>query len=223
MATLIMTCWAIWKARNDMVWKQLQPSVDRVLSISQSCLHQWLEAQKYFHPSQMFQRGVAYQERWTKPHDGMMKINVDVSVHATENRFGFGCVARDSNGLFLEALCGRRRGKVSAVLGEALSIKEALSWIQRKDWANVIVESDCLVVVHAIQHQVQMFSPLGLIISDCCSFLSSLKNVSIFFVKRSANQVAHFLATAPEFTTDCILNQEHLPALCNSLLLADLA
>lgn len=39
-----------------------------------------------------------------------------------------------------------------------------------------------------------MSSPFGLIVSDCRRLLASLNNVSIVYVKRSANKAANWLA-----------------------------
>ncbi|XP_062099674.1 uncharacterized protein LOC133805509 [Humulus lupulus] len=85
------------KARNDLIWKHTKPLVDQVLTMSKSCLHQ---------SSQLARWGAECKERWTKPNDGIVKINVDVSVHEAHNIFGFSCMARDSNGHVIEALVG---------------------------------------------------------------------------------------------------------------------
>ena len=56
------------------------------------------------------------------------------------------------------------------------------------------METDCLNVVQALRSQVNTASYFGCIVAECLSLLQSLSDVSIVFVKRSANMVAHELA-----------------------------
>ncbi|KAL8107244.1 hypothetical protein AgCh_023890 [Apium graveolens] len=56
------------------------------------------------------------------------------------------------------------------------------------------VESGRKVVVQLIRNTVPMVSPVGRIIEECQELLLELNNVSLYFVKQSANKVAHSLA-----------------------------
>lgn len=73
-------------------------------------------------------------------------------------------------------------------------IKEALSWVDRTSWRQVTIESDCLTVVQAIEGSYPMRSHFGQLVEECRLHMQRLKNISLFFVKRSANTVAHKLA-----------------------------
>lgn len=72
---------------------------------------------------------------------------------------------------------------------------------------NVLIESDCLIVVQAVTSSMAMFSPFGLLVKDCRALLSMLCNVSLHFVKRSANNVAHSIARASCSQSDRIFNR----------------
>ncbi|XP_060965211.1 uncharacterized protein LOC133034187 [Cannabis sativa] len=110
-----------------------------------------------------------------------------------ENVYGFGVVARDSSGHLVGLTSKYQVGSYAAEVIEALSVKEALSWLKGKGWSKVKVETDSMVSVQAIFSKQQMTSIFGLIIDDYKFLLSSLQNVSLRFIRRSANRVAHFV------------------------------
>ncbi|XP_060974712.1 uncharacterized protein LOC133039780 [Cannabis sativa] len=69
-----------------------------------------------------------------------------------------------------QMLLRSRWGCVTPEIAEVIGIKEALSWIKRKGWEKVVVESDALVVVQAINSSIQMPSQFGLLVEDCCTY-----------------------------------------------------
>lgn len=111
-------------------------------------------------------------------------------------------MGRDSSGMVREAFASCHWGSVDPGIAEAIGVREALSWIKRKEWAKGEIESNCLIVVQAIQSSVEMISYFGSIISDCRVLLRELKHVVLRFVKRSANRVAHNLARASSIVSD---------------------
>ena len=102
---------------------------------------------------------------------------------------GFGLVARDCQGDLIEAKAIFHPSIMSLIMAEAMAFKEALSWMDLRKWHEATVESDCLGVVQAIRSQVVMRSYFGSVIEECRRLLQRLNNVSLFFVKRSANMV----------------------------------
>lgn len=71
-----------------------------------------------------------------------------------------------------------------------------------------MVETDCLVVVQAIRCPLNMISYIGGIVQDCKTTLSSLTDVLLVFIKRSANNVAHEIARASNIVPDRIFGGE---------------
>ncbi|KAM6561787.1 hypothetical protein CsatA_031026 [Cannabis sativa] len=209
MATI---CWAVWGARNDLVWNGKAVHPDNVVEFAKKYLDQWKNArQSDFDTSySTFQAGDG-NEHWCPPHSDSIKINVDAALFERNRSYGFGLVARDSNGLLIEGHTALVYGAVELVLAEVLGIKEALSWIKEAKWQNVTLESDCLCAVQAIRSSLDMISTFGLIVKDCKSLIASLTNVSISFVKRSANLVAHNFAKAAILFPDRRLSLEHVP------------
>ena len=102
---------------------------------------------------------------------------------------------------------------VSPVIAEAMAYKEALSWMEEKGWNEATLESDCYVVVQAVRSCVPMRSYLGVIVEGCRSILQRLNKSSLFFVKRSANMVAHHLARESYYLSGRSLDRTSLPIL----------
>ncbi|KAM6583799.1 hypothetical protein CsatB_010801 [Cannabis sativa] len=151
-------------------------------------------------------------EHWVKPVMGKIKVNVDGAIFASDGRFGAAGVARDSQGRFIEGFTVLRVGCVDSAMAELVGVKEALSWIKRKHWGPVEIETDSLVVVQAIQSTVDIPSPFGLQVAVCRSLLADLSLVSINFVKRSVNKAAHCLARSSCLYPDRIFSQDDVPA-----------
>ena len=115
-------------------------------------------------------------------------------------------------------------GLVEPDFAEALGIREALSWIKTKDWHNVEVESDSLVSIQAIRSPTVLLSYFGRIVHECRQLLLDLihHEVSIKFVKRSANAVAHSLARSTSIISDRIVSGSDVPVDLKFVLLNDL-
>lgn len=138
-----------------------------------------------------------------------------------ESAYGFGIVARDSLGHIVDLRARYQGGTYPAEVVEALGIKEALSWLKDKGWNKVDIETDSMVTVKAIFSNQIMSSTFGLVIRDCKSSLSVLNNVSIRFVRRSVNRVAHFVARRSRFFTDRSIHRTDFPDELQALLYAE--
>lgn len=71
---------------------------------------------------------------WVKPQEHSVKVNVDASLFREHASFGSGLIARDCNGGVIQARTVLKEGNVTAEIAEAMSIKEALSWIEENRW-----------------------------------------------------------------------------------------
>ncbi|KAM6568466.1 hypothetical protein CsatB_016451 [Cannabis sativa] len=104
-AEVLMIAWQIWSARNDILWNQKTVSAASVVLSARSNLNQWLCAQqKRMDPLLVYNNQVLESEHWTKPIENMIKVNVDGSIFEAENCFGFGFLARDSQGSLIEGI-----------------------------------------------------------------------------------------------------------------------
>ncbi|XP_062100043.1 uncharacterized protein LOC133805913 [Humulus lupulus] len=215
-----MTCWAIWKVRNDVVWKGKIPRVATVHHLATSMLEQWTRAQnKVETPTAAYLTKEDGVEKWRLPAEGVVKVNVDAALFSEIPAFIYACVARDSHGHVLEAITCCRQGVVSPEMAEAMGVREALSWIKRKNWNHVLIETDCLTVIQALRSRVKMDSYFGSVISECKSLWSALNLVDLLFVKRSANNVAHAIGRASCSVADrAFRSDDFSPAICDVIL-----
>lgn len=104
-------------------------------------------------------------------------------------------VATNHKGELVEAISRCRQGTISSNVAMAIRIREALSWIKQKKWRSVEVESDYLVAIQSIRCSTALCSYFGRVIEKCKQLLNGLndRDTSLSFVKRSANNLAHYL------------------------------
>lgn len=91
-------------------------------------------------------------------------------------------------------------GKVQPEIAEVIGIKEALSWIEGREWPPMIIEMDLLVCVQAENNKFHMTYEFRLLVQDGTGLLSNANNVIFKFVKRSVNKAALFLARSSCFS-----------------------
>ena len=194
--------WSLWNNRNDMVWNLKHKAAIRIVHDALSFLQQWIIAQQLpsIRNNQQCNQGTV---SWIKPPSGVVTCNVDAALFSSTKQFGFGCVVRDSEGHF----CGARSVTVfyplmEPALAEAMSLREALSWLKTCSFPSIILELDSLLVVQAIHSSATDRSFFGHVIADCKLLISEINVIKISFVKRSANQVTHCLAKASVFWSE---------------------
>lgn len=135
---------------------------------ARNILNQWKCAHdKSFDISLSFLKPEDGDEHWTIPPVQMIKAKTDAAIFASENQFSFSFVARDSAGMLKEARAVCKRGVMQPDLAEANGVQEALSWIKNNGWMEVLLESDCLVVVQAIRCSTNLLSYFGRVIQEC--------------------------------------------------------
>ncbi|XP_062076043.1 uncharacterized protein LOC133780188 [Humulus lupulus] len=200
----VMVSWALWQVRNEKVWKNTSRSVKEVITLARGNFDQWRTAQdKTFIPSLYLLHPGEGAEHWSAPGGNKIKINVDAAVFPDLHKFGYGWVVRDASANLISAHTASKVGSIDPTLAEAIGVREVLSWIKATELTNVVVETDSLVTVQACRSTVKMHSTFGFCIDECRTLISSLHDVSLCFVKRSANRVAHHLARASCLNAGC--------------------
>ncbi|KAM6543464.1 hypothetical protein CsatB_007911 [Cannabis sativa] len=205
---LVVVSWAVWNARNDRVWKNKVQSVDSIISSVKGFLNAQSAGFELSSSSLIHGDGA---EHWAAPQEHSVKVNVDTAVFGETRQFRIGLVARDAQGLLIEGRTKIFQGHSSPKFIEAMGIRQALSWIKARHWQKVVLETDCLSVVQALRSSIFMISTFGQVVNDCKAMLNVLKNVSIYFVRRSTNMVAHKFARASVSFPDCIFSLKSVP------------
>ncbi|KAL8103570.1 hypothetical protein AgCh_027952 [Apium graveolens] len=130
---------------------------------------------------------------WVKPPAGWIKINIDASWGLQPGSVGLGNVVRDETGNFLRARCSTTHATTQPRDAEALSLREALSWIKQWRRTKCIFETDSKLLVDAL-NGVRGRTYFDTIVSDCLELVKHFDDVLFAFTYRSANNVAHMLA-----------------------------
>ncbi|KAM6586543.1 hypothetical protein CsatA_009148 [Cannabis sativa] len=179
---IAVVCWAVWGARNNLVWQKKLFNPVNVVAFATKYLDQWKNARNSNLDTSRsdFQFGDG-NEHWTPPNGNSIKINVDAALFDGGHKYGLGMVARDRNGFLIEARTVFSHSSVDPPLAEAIGLKEALSWIKEMQWQNAQLESDCLGAIQAIRSSLKMLFLFGLVIHDCKTLINSIGNVSVSF------------------------------------------
>ncbi|KAL8101649.1 hypothetical protein AgCh_033518 [Apium graveolens] len=156
-----------------------------------------------------------YLKQWK---EGQGRSNIFLS-----QPFLAGMVARNSSGHLIQAKAKLFQEMITPALAEAMAIKEALSWTKQEQWKKVVIESDSLVAIQAIRGQVPMRSLLGKVVEDCRNLVKGASTTSLFFVKRYANEAAHYIARESYSFRDRVLVGSSVPVEFMFILQADLA
>ncbi|XP_074361914.1 uncharacterized protein LOC141702127 [Apium graveolens] len=133
---------------------------------------------------------------WEKPQQNWVKINIDAALFEDIGYVGMGSIVRGADGQFLLARSVRREGLVPPREAEALSLKEALSWLKDKDFRRCIFETDSQVLAKAC-NGVTGRSYFATIVRDCMDLFHRNDEVEVCFTRRSANRYANSAAHAP--------------------------
>ena len=142
--------------------------------------------------------GPSLANKWTAPPSGVVKLNTDASL-AVDGWIGLGVVARNSLGKVLFAATRRIRAYWAPEVAEAKAVALAMKLGARYGFHEVIVESDCQLVVNRLSKNAFFLSDLDFILSDIISSSLSFSSISWAHVKRDGNFVAHHLAKLTPF------------------------
>ncbi|VFQ59793.1 unnamed protein product [Cuscuta campestris] len=202
-ACVAIILWEIWTQRNQLVWnnKYMQPKtlVARALQWYQS----WQQAKQ--EDLEVARTRNTFHNQWEPPVHGALKCNVDANFNPNTHLARVGMVVRDSNGYFVKG-ASRGLGQVEdACMAEAIGVREALSWLKGIFRDRIItLEMDNQTLYFALQEREENFSYFSGLVFDCKTLMSEFYSVSLSFVRRSANEVAHLLARASDFMHDLL-------------------
>ncbi|XP_073137676.1 uncharacterized protein [Henckelia pumila] len=213
-----LVMWSIWQNRNNVIWNgQCSPAI--CIYFSALDLHsQWHNA--HIFPSV----NTPITERfWHKPPRNILKCNVDAAILPNPPHVGVDSILRDHHGIVIASSQGRIHGLQDPATAEALAIREALSWLKNFNFFSIIVESDSLVVIDALNHSVADRSPFGLLIEDCKLLAQGVASCTFVFTRRSANQAAHALAKATGSMPDLVGRIDLHPTVLLNVIAPDLS
>lgn len=121
--------------------------------------------------------GAVHLTVWARPSEGWFKVNVDAGMLG-EVGTGLGVVCRDDAGAFYACAAVQFKQVWQPVVAEAMAVLWGLRVARDVGLVIVVLESDCLVVIRALQNQLQGLNSLHLIIDDILMLVSIFEDVT---------------------------------------------
>ncbi|XP_019416401.1 PREDICTED: uncharacterized protein LOC109327691 [Lupinus angustifolius] len=165
-----------------------------------SCLS-WLETNARCSNGRLFLAGVCSSIdpplppiHWCRPKSGWVKVNVDNSCSLRDHSIRDGGVIRNDDGFWISGF-STIFGIGSSIQAELLAIEFGLKLAWTLGYRKIILESDCLEVIHIISGRVQVcLERLAGIILSISGLLERHWEVLTHHILREGNSVADFLA-----------------------------
>jgi ribonuclease HI len=183
---VMITCWYLWWSRRQIKNKEPMPSTESSIINIQGIL---ANSFKLKGSGNLIQR-----DGWKRPATGVYKINVDAAFDVDTGRGATGAIIRDSRGNFVAASCVFTDIAVDATSMEASALLAGLQLAEQFGAQSLVVESDSLEVVRAVQNPSELRGLQAVVLDDCRHLLSMLGMATINHCPREANVDAHELA-----------------------------
>ncbi|XP_074325881.1 uncharacterized protein LOC141663935 [Apium graveolens] len=161
-------------------------------SNDQYLLSDWKEAQ--LNEKCCNNAGLRASRKWSKPQEGWVKVNVNAAIFQ-DGSIGIRCVIRDSQGQFLYARNRRIVGAWQPREAEAISLREAMTWVKELNFTYCVFETDCKALAEACNGKPGE-AYFGTIVLEYVYLLKHINHMLVEFIYRSANNVAHELVKA---------------------------
>ncbi|XP_024190430.1 uncharacterized protein LOC112194420 [Rosa chinensis] len=184
-----MYLWVIWMERNTVIWK----GTCFIACIAGQWASQLLLDYQKLHMAGLTKK-TRIKAKWQLPPTGRLKINVDGSYRPEFGDGGIGIVVRDEDGICIATMAHYFPHVISATHMEAEACRAGVLLAIHQYWDAFDFETDCSLVVVALQQNVEDRSDIGRIIDDCKSYLTSFHSIQIRYIFRKVNGVAHRLA-----------------------------
>ncbi|KAL5741976.1 hypothetical protein ACOSP7_028708 [Xanthoceras sorbifolium] len=187
-AIFLLAAWFLWSLRNQ--------TIHGGKVLLSPCL--WSRASAYFSDFQSATTpglpiSSTPKQLWSRPPDGVFKLNVDASVVSGLSCYGVGLIFRDDSGfpvLVKSQLCS---GSISVEVAEARAVLEGVSLAVELAFFPLSIESDSLSVVQLCRGDWISRGDVGHVIGNILSLLNN-RAAAFAFVPRCSNSIADFLA-----------------------------
>ncbi|KAK2647938.1 hypothetical protein Ddye_015427 [Dipteronia dyeriana] len=138
------------------------------------------------------------------PHDlNIYKINCDAAINVASCLVGFGNIIRNSEGPVMASSSQNIIASFSPQVAEAEAIHQGLLLAIDAGLFPCLMESNAEVVVGWINSVIPLCSDIGVVIMDIQNLLKLDLCISINFVPRKTNIIAHVLAKNGLSTLQC--------------------
>ncbi|XP_019155928.1 PREDICTED: uncharacterized protein LOC109152735 [Ipomoea nil] len=196
----------LWKARNMAVWDFALPIPTQLCASSHRAWAAWSSSNALGSPTRSTSTQAAlpqlphgvlhsrqHQAAASLPQDAVI-CSTDAGFYGPQHAPTFGFYVRSPEGVFIAAVNDPITCPYDTLLAEAMAIREALSWLHDHNYHNIVILTDCAVLVDSFRDINSYRSYLGIVLDSCLRLFNSFPVHSIQFVRRGTNLVAHALA-----------------------------
>uniref|UniRef100_A0A2N9EM29 RNase H type-1 domain-containing protein n=1 Tax=Fagus sylvatica TaxID=28930 RepID=A0A2N9EM29_FAGSY len=208
LAKFAFMLWLVWQRRNKAMYQSELNNLDDIPLLAQRLLLEFWAV----NDQQQSVPQVIPKQAWQPPTQFEFKANCDAALFPSHNMTSVGVVIRDGRGLPIATLCKRFHCLHAVDDAEAIAVREAVQLARDVGLAEVEVEGDSLVILHALKQQEVCFASYGDIIQDIHQLACSLDRVVFSHVRRTENRVTHVLArNAIGLSSDFLVWLEDVP------------
>jgi hypothetical protein len=192
---IIATIYHIWKARNDLVFRNKEIPVMVVNQQASAAAREYrLQSKPQNKPHQTTDtQARSHNKIWSPPARDTLKLNVDAHPR-DDGRWGLGIVLCAEDGGCFGAATKEGRGSDCVLEGEALGLNAALDLVEEQGLHRITFEMDALTTVLAVQQQRYPRTYWGKVARRCGTFINRNPLSNITWVCISGNKAAHQLA-----------------------------
>ncbi|CAN1289831.1 hypothetical protein LINPERPRIM_LOCUS20465 [Linum perenne] len=156
---MVMTLWALWKERNERVWSSKSKSAEVTVRLAVDELDGWKSVQTIWEHESRARTEEC--KRWHPLESGYVKCNVDVALSVSRAKIGVGRVVRDELGAILNIHMNNKEGCLAAREEEMEAVLESLAWMRDMGYEKMIMETDNLSTVLAINGEEENVTEFG--------------------------------------------------------------
>ncbi|KAK8587623.1 hypothetical protein V6N12_022108 [Hibiscus sabdariffa] len=212
---VIITYWALWFVTNQLLHEGKRQSIARISTFILPSMptpsSSWSPPQDSISDTGQLHSVATLSlpstptpsSSWSPPAQGIIKFNFDTSLTIATKEAYPGVIARNSQGLIMDACVLHHSAVNDAFIAEARACEAAVNFAIELGFRSIHVEGDSLSVIKKLSSLYVDKSIISLIISDIKYKLIFFEKINLSHVGCWGNEVAHLLAQAH--------NRFHLP------------
>ncbi|XP_050222868.1 uncharacterized protein LOC126672965 [Mercurialis annua] len=199
-AIFCFVLWALWKARNEVIfndnWASVVKVVDKAISFSQEfeAVSEKMEETSPSLDTQDCPIDVPSQVNLDDASRFHIIIQYDVGTSAQHKFSSVAGVAKDSSDKIMGQFSAIFRIIWDPGIMEFLALREAMIWSLKNNWKSVRFEGDAILVSHSINSGISSSIDNGNICQDIWQLTKSFDISSFYHISRTTNTKAHNLA-----------------------------
>ncbi|GAU35043.1 hypothetical protein TSUD_30090 [Trifolium subterraneum] len=187
--------YSIWLARNNKVFQNKDTPASEAVDCAMKNLYDYHHhlIDNRIKPSKPSDPVARNNNSWSAPPSNFLELNVDAHL-TSDGRWGLGMLLRRDDGRCVGAATRLCNGSLDVMLAKAQGLHKAIELITEQRLTRVIIELDAASIVTAIKKKDFPRKLWGRLTQRCARMLDEKNEISISWVRREGNEVAHRLA-----------------------------